>query len=253
MNYALSVGINKYKTPGNDLNGCVNDVMNIRRTLTELYGFSVLGFKSLVDQAATKEAIMTALKIMVTNSVAGDHLVYHHSSHGSQVEDQDGDEADGLDEILCPYDFDWDGTYITDDELRDLIFKLKRRVTLDVILDSCHSGTAIRSLEVNSKFIEPIFVPKGKPLVNGLLRGILPTGVTLWAGCRANQTSADARIDGAYHGAMTYYLCKSLRDGNGNIRRSTVYSKLKKYLRNEYEQIPQLECTVTSRYKKVFT
>lgn len=252
MNYALSIGINRYKTSGNDLQGCVNDVYNLRSVLTELYGFSVLGFKSLINEQATKEAILTALEIMIVNSVKGDHLVYHHSSHGSQVEDTSGDEPDGMDEILCPYDFDWNGTYIVDDELRGLLHRLKKGVSIDIILDSCHSGTGIRSLEVNSKFIEPIFIPSGKPIIKGLLRGILPAGVVLWAGCRSTQTSADALINGKYNGAMTYYLCEELRKGKGNIKRSALYRNLKKALKGQYEQIPQLECTITSKYRKVF-
>ena len=38
-NKALLVGINKYKIPGSDLSGCVNDVTNIRDALLK-YGSS---------------------------------------------------------------------------------------------------------------------------------------------------------------------------------------------------------------------
>jgi hypothetical protein len=258
VNYALSVGINKYKTPGNDLNGCVNDVTNIKNVLTSNYGFSVLGIKTLTDSQATKQAIMTALQIMINNSVKGDHLVYHHSSHGTQIQDVNGDESDGLDEVLCTYDFDWAGTYIVDDELRELFSKIKKGITLDVILDSCHSGTAIRSLECNSKFIMPVYdrpVPthgrKSTPIIKQLLKGDLPSGVTLWAGCKPNQTSADARINGQFNGAMTYYFCEALKGGKGSSR-ATVYANLKKMIRMNYEQVPQLECSIVQRYKKVF-
>jgi|WetSurMetagenome_2_1015567.scaffolds.fasta_scaffold00825_5 metacaspase-1 len=253
MNYLLSVGINHYKMNGHDLQGCVADTTDIRKTLAELYGFSVLGIKILQDQNATKEAIMTALSTMVLNAVKGDHLVYHHSSHGSQVQDVDGDEPDQLDEILCPYDFDWDKEhYICDDELRALFCKLKRGVTLDVVLDACHSETGTRSLNTNSKCITPIIDLKGNVSIKRLLRNDLPSGVTLWAGCKADQTSADAFIDGAYHGAMTYYFCQSLRKTDGNISRSHLYSHLKQAIKG-YEQIPQLECSMYRRYRRIFT
>lgn len=253
MQTALLVGINKYKTPGNDLQGCVNDVWNVKDVLTSYFGYSVLGIKTLFDNQATKAAIINNLKIMVGNSAKGDHLVYQHSSHGSQIEDVHGDEFDKLDEILCTYDFDWDGTYIVDDELREIFSKLKKGVTLDVILDSCHSGTGIRSLELNTRFIEPLYYPKGKFIVKRMLRGDLPTGVTLWAGCKSNQTSADARIDGKFNGAMTYFLCQEIRRAKGLIKRSKLYSNLKKVIKVDYEQIPQLETTLTQRYKRVFT
>jgi len=38
-NKALLVGINKYKIPGADLNGCANDVTNMRDVLLKYFGF----------------------------------------------------------------------------------------------------------------------------------------------------------------------------------------------------------------------
>jgi metacaspase-1 len=29
----------------------------------------------------------------------------HYSGHGTQIPDDDGDEADGMDEALCPVDY----------------------------------------------------------------------------------------------------------------------------------------------------
>ncbi len=43
-------------------------------------------------------------------------LFFNFSGHGTQVEDQDGDEDDGFDEALCPSDFDTAGA-LTDDAL----------------------------------------------------------------------------------------------------------------------------------------
>jgi len=252
MDLALLVGINKYYTPGNDLRGCVNDVLNLREILTQHCGFSVLGIKTLFDNQATKLAIIVALNIMVKNAVKGDHLVYQHSSHGSQVQDLDGDEPDSLDEILCTYDFDWNGTYITDDELRAIFGNLKPGVTLDVILDSCHSGTAIRSFKYGTKFIEPIYDLKNSShAIKRLLKGNLPAKVTLWAGCRSDQTSADANINGTFNGAMTYYLCDEIKKSKGELTRSKLYSNLKKAIKG-YSQIPQLETNLIQRYRKIF-
>ena len=47
----------------------------------------------------------------------GDVLLVHYSGHGSNVPDNDGDEADGRDEILCPTDLDWKDP-LRDDWLR---------------------------------------------------------------------------------------------------------------------------------------
>ncbi|MBK5102234.1 MAG: caspase family protein, partial [Desulfobacteraceae bacterium] len=40
-NRALLVGINKYRIPGADLNGCVNDVTNVRDVLLKHFAFTV--------------------------------------------------------------------------------------------------------------------------------------------------------------------------------------------------------------------
>jgi hypothetical protein len=143
---ALLVGVNDYPGTQNDLLGCVNDITNVYDVLVKYFGFTSTDVTLLQDGRATKAAILAALGKLAGASRAGDRLVFHYSGHGSQVRDTDGDElADGLDEILCPYDFDWSGSYITDDDLAGILGGLEQRVSSEVILDSCHSGTATRS------------------------------------------------------------------------------------------------------------
>jgi hypothetical protein len=50
----------------------------------------------------------------------GDSLVFHFSGHGSQQRDTSGEEADGLNETICPADFRAAGE-IVDDELNRLL------------------------------------------------------------------------------------------------------------------------------------
>ncbi len=54
MNKALLVGINKYKLPGSNLQGCVNDVTNIRHSLLTYFGFTVKQIRVVTDERATK-------------------------------------------------------------------------------------------------------------------------------------------------------------------------------------------------------
>ena len=51
---ALLVGINRYKIPGADLRGCVNDVKNMKSALTRYYGFADKDIRTLTDLQATK-------------------------------------------------------------------------------------------------------------------------------------------------------------------------------------------------------
>ena len=57
---ALIVGVNKYKLPGSDLQGCVNDATNVRDILLKYYGFTTNDIRVLVDARATKSAIISA-------------------------------------------------------------------------------------------------------------------------------------------------------------------------------------------------
>jgi hypothetical protein len=74
----------------------------------------------------------------------------------------------------------------------------------------------------------------------------------LWAGCRADQTSADAKIGGTYHGAFTYYFCKEMRASKNKLARSAVLKKVRADLKKgRYTQIPQLESEATVRKSPV--
>ena len=138
-NFALLVGVNKYQTPGNDLRGCLNDVDHMR-TLLGNCGFSMMHIRSLTNEQATKKRILNSLEQMVMNAKSGDHLVWHHSSHGSQMPSSDPHEPDFMTEILCPYDFDWvPAYYITDDEVNGICTKLNPEATLDIFLIYSHS------------------------------------------------------------------------------------------------------------------
>ena len=47
----------------------------------------------------------------------------------------------------------------------------------------------------------------------------LSTRHILWAACRSDQTSADARIGQIWHGAFTYYLCQNINKSENKLTR----------------------------------
>lgn len=264
---ALLVGINDYEGV-NDLNGCLNDVTNMRNVLKTYLGFSNRDIRVLVDDRATKENIIYRLNWMVKNAKSGDFLVFHFSGHGSQIRDRDGDELrDHMDELLCPWDMNWDGCYITDDDLNAIFKRLPKNVLLEVFLDCCHSGTGLRE---NILGRPPELGPEHPMLarylpppvdiecrVEGEEEELKPTkgfkskdrstvNHVLWAGCKDNQTSADAYINGAYNGAFTYFFCRHMRDTGGRISRKELLSRIRQSLRHDnYSQVPQLEAEAT--------
>lgn len=144
---ALLTGINDYASIS-DLRGCENDVHNIKRLLTETCGFDTRNVHELINDAVTKERIEDEWRWLLDGALPGDRLVFHFSGHGSQNVDRDGDESDGVDELLCLHDMDWDDdrTYLLDDDLRRFTERVPSGVRLTVILDNCHSGTGTRLL-----------------------------------------------------------------------------------------------------------
>ena len=272
---ALLVGINDYKGI-NDLRGCVNDVLDMHFSLRSLFNFETREIRVLTDSRATRDNIIHRLKWLVDGTEAGDIRIFSFSGHGSQIRDRDGDELDdNLDELICPYDMDWDGKFITDDELNNILKDVPEGALLEVFLDCCHSGTGLREMGLEpppelaaphptlNRYLPPpadIFLrlsgEEDELNQKGFTKGFHERSARhhiLWAGCMAKQTSADAFIDGRYHGAFTYYLNRHLRQ-NPRLSRRELLKKVRASLtHNGYSQVPQLETEATGRERVVFT
>jgi len=262
---ALCVGINNFKNyPGSSLNGCINDAYDMEGILVQYMGFEERDVVKLVDKEATKSNIMKNLQEMVGGAMSGeyDRLIFSMSSHGTQMPDVSGDEPDDFDEAFCPYDLDvrgdeWDpDRIILDDELHDLFTQLPEDVSLEVYLDTCHSGTGLRAMEPlhdrEPRYIPP---PSGEVFQKVGSREFrhppLLGNHILWAACRSDQTSADAFISEEWHGAFTYYFCREIKISENKLSRDEVLKNVARELdANGYSQIPQLECDATTRAKK---
>lgn len=256
---ALLVGINKYKPElGADLHGCVNDVENMHNLLTTKFGFNPENIRTVIDERATKKAIIERLKWLLDGAKAGDELVFHYSGHGSQVRDRDGDELDDqLDEILCPHDLDWDDP-LTDDILAVMFKQLPKGVYLTMICDACHSGTMTKNINPMKQVrnIVPPFDIKARS--KGIIlpknkmgkKAIGSQRHVLLSGCRDNQTSADAYIEGKRQGAFTWALTTAIRE-NSDITWKELHAKAVELL-NGYSQVPQISGDEDLTSRKVF-
>jgi hypothetical protein len=269
---ALCVGINQFKNyPSAALQGCVNDAHDMSTLLQTHLGFKSGDITVLTDSQATKANILSQLKTMVDGAKAGKYtyLIFSLSSHGTQVPDLSGDEPDRADEAFCPHDLaqagnQWDTNHIiVDDELRDLFIQLPENVLLEVYLDTCHSGTGLKAIDMlldrTPRYLPPpsleAFMEVDSKRSRGLRHGLLEKGIVhqiLWAACRADQTSADANIAGGWHGAFTYFFCKEMNACSNSLSRADVLAKVRADLKKgKYNQIPQLECEATKRKLKI--
>ncbi len=264
---ALCIGINDYPGTANDLSGCVNDANDWAAALTQ-WGFTV---QKLLNKNATRAAILAAMKSVITSAVSGDSIVFQYSGHGSYIPDQNGDEPDGKDECLCPYDINTKGP-ITDDEIFDLFNSRADNVKLVFFSDSCHSGTVARfaingtpalngkkGTQRKVKFLPPAtFLSKRHLNTFGTRRAMKSTSPPgkysslLLAGCQDTEYSYDAVFQGRPNGAFSFVALSALKKLTANKTYNDWFSAIRKSLpTQQYPQSPNLFGTSTMKKWKI--
>ncbi|KAJ7707666.1 peptidase C14, caspase domain-containing protein [Mycena rosella] len=289
---ALCIGIN-YVGQDAELHGCVNDAGNIKKFLIEKYGYQEQDIVMLTDgrpngppqdprqiparQMPTKANIIDAMRWLVNGAAPNDSLFFHYSGHGGQTKDLDGDEGDGMDEVIYPVDFQTN-SHIVDDEMhRIMVQPLPPGCRLTSIFDSCHSGSALDLPYIYStegKVKEPnlaaeagaglktAFSSYAKGDMGGVFKSAMglvktatgggqkaeqyaratrtsPADVISWSGCKDSQTSADANEAGRATGAMSYAFITALQQQPQQSYQQLLNS-LRDILRAKYSQKPQL-------------
>ncbi len=255
--YALCIGINNYPGTDSDLAGCVNDADDWGAELSRR-GFSI---ERLIDRQATGKAMRSAIRSILAGAAAGDLVVVQYSGHGSFVPDEDGDEPDGTDECLCPYDIRSKGP-ITDDELFDLYSARKTGVKLVMISDSCNSGTVakfapittlpdapgVKARHITVRFLPPAaFLSIRQAARFGIRRGnrrSSPPGRNaglLIAACQDTEYSYDAFFQGRPNGAFTFVALQTLAKLPKSATYADWYAAIRKVLPSQqYPQTPNL-------------
>jgi len=148
---ALLVGVNAY--PASPLKGCLNDAIGLRDLLSQQHHAGEETTRLLLDEAATRAAIVDGLR-WLAQTAPGERdpiRLFHFSGHGSFVADRSGDEPDGTDECVLPYDYAAAGP-LSDDTLREFYARFGAGTHLLLIMDCCHSGTIERMVAEDIRF-----------------------------------------------------------------------------------------------------
>ena len=246
---ALLIGINYLEDINNRLNGCINDVNNIKQILINKFNYQAGLITVLTDDGKsngipTKNSIIANINNIVTLTKPGDTIYLHYSGHGSQLIAKNNNESNnvdtpGMDDCICPCDFNkYSGAegFITDNILREiLVNKIPKGAKLRAVFDACHSASML-DLEYMWK--------GGEVYIKEHPNELQSSDIVLISGCRDNQTSADTynTQQRQAQGALTMMLIKAL-NSEDIIKRNwrNLILRLRELLNQErYDQFPML-------------
>lgn len=231
---ALLVGIN-YVGTKYELKGCINDVKHMTELLRSL-GYN--NFTTLVEEQATYSNIITQLTKLVRESLPGDRLFFHYSGHGSHEVDDNGDEADHLDECICPIDYNKSG-FIRDDTIRQILSGIPNGCQMTCLFDSCESGT-ICDLKYNytKTALNGIEVIDTLEL-NGLPKEDMRGNIVVFSGSRDGEISTDTMVGDEVMGSMTSTFIETFNQTPKRSYESFIRS-LRQNIIPRSSQVPQM-------------
>jgi hypothetical protein len=226
-----------------------NDISIVLPMLLEK-GYKRENIKTLINERATKNAIVHALENICEESTSGDYIYIHFSCHGQQMADDNGDEPDGLDEALIPYDAQrwykkdvYEGeNHLRDDEFEILLNNIRKKIgskgNVFVVLDACHSGTADRDTDDDAyiRGTTYIFAPGNyKPTaINtnkkpSLRKGKRLSQIAIFSACQPDQINYEYKSvkDNTYYGSLSYAFCEVMNNISEDILINELFNKLK--------------------------
>ncbi len=225
--HALVIGIDDYPGfgPEAQLFGAVRDAERMTEVLIEHYSFPPEHVETLLNENATRQAVLDALDRLARRVGTGNHVVLFFSGHGSQMTDREGDEGDGLDETFVPFDSGRhrdENRDLTDDEVNHWAARvLEKTPHLTLIFDCCHAATLHRPpFQVRS-------VPTDERPVDQLPRSLIPrwrdveTGPRplMIAACKDHELAYELppKIAGEPRGILSLRLIDALRQADPGV------------------------------------
>ncbi|KAM1233014.1 hypothetical protein EV1_002690 [Malus domestica] len=205
------------------LKGTVNDVHCMKYFLVDRLGFPNHSVLLLTEHETdpfripTKQNMRMALQWLVQGCQSGDSLVFYFSGHGSTQPDYSMDEIDGIDETVCPVDFETEGMIIDDEINATIVRPLPHGAKLHAIIDACHSGTVLDlrflcriNREGHYVWEDHQFSPTYKGTSGGIAVSI--------SSCDDHQKSADttALSGDTSTGALTYSFIQAADNNRGS-------------------------------------
>jgi Caspase domain len=166
--YALLIGVGTYSAfPAFHLDGPAEDVPAVRDALIRTWKFPQANVRTLVDAEATKARILEALDALIGQVKDGDKVFLYYSGHGTSALDPRNSRI-GLplnSGALIPFDVRpappaglLQQFIVGAIDLRPRLRVLDERATVFVVIDSCYSGAAVKSVA------DGLLSPRGLPV-----------------------------------------------------------------------------------------
>ncbi len=150
----------------------------------------------LVNENATKANIRDAIQWMANEASAEDTCIFYFTGHGKNCRDLNGDENDGLDELISTFY----NEVILDDELEKWLDEVKAQKKV-AILDACYSGGVLTPHQIEDEASDTFDL-------GGFASDLEKANCHVLASCQANESSSD--VDGLNNGIFTYYIVQGL-------------------------------------------
>ena len=173
-NYALVVGAGQFPlfkqmrkpdgTYGIDLDGPRPDAEKLVELLATRFHYPRQNMTVLVDQAATRHAILGAIDALIGEVRPGDRVLIYYSGHGTSSLDP-GTHGFGMDPTtgaIVPTDLDPKGDVLAqlivgNRDLRPRFLRLEEKAEVLVVFDACFSGESVKSIRMEAPSV-PRFV-----------------------------------------------------------------------------------------------
>ncbi len=291
--YALLIGIDFYfphRLPeGNyykNLRGCVRDINHVETYLKDTFNLTPEQILKLTATASnnpeqpqepsellpTYANMVAKFKELTAKAQPQDQVYIHYSGHGGRAKTifQDIKTVAGIDEALVPCDIGQENSqYLRDIEFAKLLEEMvNKELVVTLVLDSCHSGGAIREMSGDDRIRSGGFIDNTPRPTNSLVapleelaqnwqnltgnnsrnitvfNGLLPEpkGYTLIAACRDNEFAFEDVFEGTErNGALTYFLLKALRQFGTGIAVEELFNRISNFVHNKFDrQTPML-------------
>ena len=165
--WGVIISIGDYKGNEHDIPLNRSELLCLYNALLSASNWNKSRIKLLINENATQNAIVNAFNWLKENVDTQDIVLFSYLGHGGELPDVNGDEKDGYDEGIIP----WEGMdgFISDDELGKKFNEINAK-GMCIIFDCCLSGDLIDKKQlIKHKIYNRAIIPHSS-LVNKMIK-----------------------------------------------------------------------------------